>query len=240
MSNVEEWYDDYAERQAKLGINARHQSIMQKLVLHGLDPGAKLLEIGAGVGTQTQLIADYLSTGQITMNDISSRSVEMAKQRLSGKNNVDYLIGDITELTLETKFDAVVCPDVLEHIPVEAHALLFKKFDELLSDDGTIYINIPDPFYLEWVHENKPELLQVIDQPLHIETFLKNFEDTSFYIHHLEAYPLFHTMPDYRWIVLKKRQKREYVEVVNPGVRFHKRMMDRVSLATKVLFKGKA
>jgi trans-aconitate 2-methyltransferase len=240
MSNVEEWYDDYADKQVKRGINDRHLSIMHKLILHGLLPNQNLLEIGAGIGTQTGLMAEYLSGGNITMNDISSRSVDIAKERLAHFNNIEYIAGDINETAVDKQFDAVVCPDVLEHIPEESHAALFKKFDDLLTQDGTVYIHIPDPFFLEWFKDHKPEVLQVIDQPLHTEMFMRNIEGTSFYIHHLETYELFYTGSDYRWIILKKKQKRNYQEIVNPGVRFHKRMLNRINIATKMLFTGKA
>jgi len=236
MTDVSAFYDEYADQQAQTGINARHRSIMEFLVEHGLEENHKVLEIGAGIGTQTQLIANYLSEGSITMNDISERSVAMAKERLQSQANISFVAGDIVTEPISTSFDGVVCPDVLEHIPVDQHAALFKKFDQITGENGTIYIHIPSPYFMTWQIKNQPEVLQIIDQELHTDQFIKNLEGTSFYIHHLETYALFYHGCDYQFIVLKKRNTTKFTEIVNPGVRFHKRVLKRLKLAGQVLF----
>ena len=235
---VSEFYDDFADHQSELGINKRHRSIMKFLGEHGLQPEHKVLEIGAGIGTLTQLLAEYLPNGELTMNDISHRSVEIAKKTLNIFNNITYLAGDILEHNIATGFDAVIFPDVLEHIPVKKHAEIFRRCDSLLNYDGAIYIHIPSPFYIDWLKINDPGSMQVIDQAIHLQDFLKNIVGTSFYVHFMQQYSLFVEGDDYRFLVFRKKRAMDFKVKNDPGVRFHKRMMSRFQLATKILLKG--
>ena len=57
-------------------------------------------------------------------------------------------------------FDFVVLPDVLEHIPVEQHADLFKVLASVTAFDATVLINIPEPHCLDWIRKTRPELLR--------------------------------------------------------------------------------
>lgn len=238
MSDVSEWYDEFSEKQVNWGINQRHRSIMSKITFHGLEPEHNVLEIGAGIGTQSQLIAQFLSTGKLLINDISPKSIDIGKKRLRDFSNVDFLTGDIVELPIDRTFDAIVCPDVLEHIPVDQHNRLFRKFNEILKPDGRIYIHIPDPDFMEWQYKHQPEVLQVIDQALYLPEMISNFKGTDLYLHHMETYELFFQGGDYRFIILRKRQKKEFIKIINPGVRLHKRLLNRVKLATQVLVGG--
>jgi uncharacterized protein (DUF2249 family) len=67
-----------------------------------------------------------------------------------------------------------VFPDVLEHIPVEQHANIFETVSKLTTPDAVILINIPEPNYLNWVRENDPKKLQIIDQSLSMQDLLNN------------------------------------------------------------------
>ena len=98
-------------------MNERHRRIMDWLTKAGLGATSRVLEIGCGVGTQTELIAGVVTGGHVMANDISPKSVESARQRTAHLRNVDFLVGDIVELRVDGSFDFIVLPDVLEHIP---------------------------------------------------------------------------------------------------------------------------
>ena len=66
--------------------------------------------------------------------------------------------------------------------------------------------NSPHPLYLTWVREHQPELLQVIDQPIHTDELLRNTYAVGLYLEKLESYSLFSTAYDYQWIILKQRR----------------------------------
>ena len=115
-----DYYDDFADRGVREGINARHRAIDRWLERFGLQQNMDVLKIGCGVGTQTELIAKRLAgSGRLTGIDLSPRSVELARARVSRWPNVRLIAGDVVELDLDETFDVVVLPDVIEHIPVD-------------------------------------------------------------------------------------------------------------------------
>ncbi|MEO7081989.1 MAG: methyltransferase domain-containing protein [Flavobacteriales bacterium] len=201
--SIRSFYDDYAPSQAERGINQRHLRIMEWLEQFGLRNGMRVLEIGCGIGTQTELLADKIPNGQILAIDISPRSIEMARQRLAGKTHVELRCGDIVTLNVDGTFDMIVLPDVLEHIPTVDHAVLFQKLAKLLDPDGQVLIHIPAPQYLEWITRHHPERLQVIDQPLHMGALIPNFTQAGLYPHHVQHYGLWTADPDAAIIALR-------------------------------------
>lgn len=201
--SVRDFYDEYAERQVRHGINHRHMRIMDWLLQFGMGNTSQVLEIGCGVGTQTELIAAAVQKGRIVANDISPRSVDLAKKRLANAPNVEFLLGDIISLPVAGMFDVIVLPDVLEHIPMESHGVLFGKIAQLLAPDGCVVINIPSAQYLEWNHRHRPDLLQVIDQPLHLAAVAQHVGNAGLYLHHVQHYSLWTNGPDAAVLVAK-------------------------------------
>lgn len=214
MKKVEDYYDKFSSQQVKTGINKRHRSIHQWLLKMGLQPHHNCLEIGCGIGTQTELLAGYIKTGSILAVDISPESIKIARERLKEKKNVSLIAVDITQYKIDDKFDVLVLPDVLEHIPIELHKELFAKMATLLKPDGFIFIHIPNPYYLEWCHQNTPELLQIIDQPLYTDLLTPNIYAAGLYIHTLITYSVWIDNGDHQVILLKPRRELDYKQIV--------------------------
>lgn len=201
-----EFYDVYSARQLRVGINERHHSIQRWLRQFGLAAGMDVLEVGCGVGTQTELIAqDLAGTGSLTAVDLSPRSVELARERLARWANVTVVAGDILELDLGRTYDLAVLPDVIEHIPQEQHRALFARICPWLKSDGWILVHMPSPFYQEWCREERPELLQIIDQPVFTDALAADIQPSGLYIHFLSTYSIWAREPEYQVLVLKPR-----------------------------------
>ena len=134
----------------------------------------RVLEIGCGIGTVTQLVAKYLSNGKMVSVDISPETIKTAKQLNKSLSNVEFLVSDMSDFHHSTKFDFVILPDVLEHIPVENHKTLFKPIREHIHINSIIFINIPNPPCLRWFHKNHPELLQELlkDNPNFVDEMI--------------------------------------------------------------------
>ena len=201
--NVEQFYDDYAPIQKERGINRRHRCIMRWLEMLGLRSNSHVLEIGCGVGTQTELIASVVRSGKIVANDISSKSISLAKERLQRLVNIEFLVGDIVQLPLKGTFDMIVLPDVLEHIPMASHEALFRKLSKLLTNTGRIVIHIPSPEHIEWLTKNRPETLQVIDQAIHLHDLAPKARASGLYVSHYQYYRLWSDVKDAVVIVLE-------------------------------------
>lgn len=239
MSKVAEFYDDYTVQQVAIGINDRNLSIQKWLEEYGLQPHHDVLEIGCGIGTQTQLLAEYLSeSSKITANDISPKSIEIAKQRLSQHKNIEWFAVDIIQQEIDHKYDVVLLPDVLEHIPIDHHFKLFEKIKSCLKPDGFVLIHIPNPLFLEWCHVHMKDGLQVIDQPIFTDMLVKNAYPHGFYIHTLRTYSIWIDHGDYQVIVLKPHHKLEdrHYEVTLPKVSLITRIKQKISRTKKKLF----
>jgi|688.fasta_scaffold443580_2 trans-aconitate 2-methyltransferase len=206
MKEVVDYYDNFVKEQVKNGISKRNEAIQDWCLKFGLSKNSNVLEIGCGIGTQTELLASFVKNGKITAVDISPRSIEVARDRLLKFKNLTLIAGDVNEIHFEHEhiFDYVIMPDVIEHIPIELHFKLFKKIYDLLKDDGKVVIHIPNPYYLNWCIRNTPEKLQVIDQPIYTDLFCSIVYPNGFYIHYLETYEIWTNNCDYQIIILKK------------------------------------
>lgn len=212
--DISNFYDEYAIKQKKTGVNLRHQTILRNLKKAGLKNSSDVLEIGCGIGTETGLIAKFVTKGNILAVDISPESIAQAKANLKSYKNVGFMVTDMTDFKSDRKFDFVVLPDVLEHIPVEQHRNLFRVIRESIKPDGTVLINIPHPRILEYFHKYNPELLQIIDQPLSSAELLANAYQNDFYLESLNSYSLFYKEGDYQLVVLRPNKPLEKVTKV--------------------------
>ncbi len=201
---VKAYYDTFKEHQKKLGINIRHRTIFKNLKQAGLQPDSNVLEIGCGIGTVSHLILKHISRGSFVGLDISSESIEMAKKLNGFHPKAEFLVNDMSHFSHATKFNFVVFPDVLEHIPVEQHANIFETVSRLTAPDAVVIINIPEPNYLNWVRANDPSKLQIIDQSLSMQDLLNNCYPYGFKLYSMNPYSLHFSVNDYLAIVLKK------------------------------------
>ncbi|HOS47128.1 MAG TPA: class I SAM-dependent methyltransferase [Bacteroidia bacterium] len=203
---VSNYYDaEWAslEKQKLTGINSRHRFIMKFLMENGLKANHNVLEIGCGIGTLSSYLATKLKKGKLTGVDISPETIQQNKVRYKNFNNIEFLVSDMTDFSIDKKFDVIIFPDVLEHIPIEAHDNIFKTISTLIKPEGFVFINIPSPHGLEYLHIHHKELLQIIDQPIHTNILLDNVYRHGFYIETLKTYSVFYVEPDYQMMVLK-------------------------------------
>lgn len=227
QDTIKKFYDQYTERQSRVGVNARHISILKKAVDTGLKSSHNVLEIGCGIGTFTSLLISYISAGQILALDISPKSIELAQEAYSNKN-VRFEAADATEYDFGNEtFDVIILPDVLEHIPLELHTKLFEKLSKILTPNGFVSIHIPNPYYLEWCHKHKPEMLQVIDQPIYTDMLISNTAAYNFYIHEIHTYSIWIRDCDYQYIVLKKKEPLDFSIQVNEKTGLIKKIKDK-------------
>lgn len=202
--DVARFYDDYATRQLRTGINDRHRSILRLLQRYGFSSGQRVLEIGCGIGTLTELLlAQVGRTGELVATDVSPKSIEIAHQRLGHPPQLQLIPGDVLALDFDGEFDVVVLPDVIEHIPLELHDTLFARLAGWVRDDGFVLLHYPDPHHLEWVAANQPEVLQIIDQPIHAGTVIANADANGLFLTNYERYSIWHQPADYVVAVLR-------------------------------------
>lgn len=100
--------------------------------------GHRVLEIGAGHGTFTEVLAhDHV----VTATELSSRSVEILQRRFAGNPSVSVLEGDVEVSRDASPFDTAVMINVLEHIEDDAEALTCLASQ--LAPGGTVALWVP-------------------------------------------------------------------------------------------------
>jgi 2-polyprenyl-3-methyl-5-hydroxy-6-metoxy-1,4-benzoquinol methylase len=95
----------------------------------------RILEVGAGHGTFTSLLARY---GPVTATELSERAVAVLRERYAGSDRIT--VRHVDELT-DAAFDTAVMVNVLEHIDDDVGALHSLRSD--LSPGGNIVIYSP-------------------------------------------------------------------------------------------------
>ena len=207
QDKVVRFYDQFAEKQEKTGINSRHLSILDKAKQAGLKSNHRILEVGCGIGTVSHLLATQVPQGKLLAVDISPESIEKARVLWKKQGNLKFDVSDMSDFNLPGEtFDFFVFPDVLEHIPVAQHARLFENIQRHAHADSVVLIHIPAPRYLEWMIANQPEKLQVIDQPLDTGTLVQTLGVACFYLEKMETYALFFQEKDYQYFVFRAKK----------------------------------
>uniref|UniRef100_UPI004048A1A6 class I SAM-dependent methyltransferase n=1 Tax=Algoriphagus sp. TaxID=1872435 RepID=UPI004048A1A6 len=207
QDKVVRFYDQFAEKQEKTGINSRHLSILDKAKQAGLASNHRVLEVGCGIGTVSHLLATQVPQGKVFAVDISPESIEKARVLWKKQGNLKFDVSDMSDFNLPGEtFDFFVFPDVLEHIPVAQHARLFENIQHHAHADSVVLIHIPAPRYLEWMIGNQPEKLQVIDQPLDTGVLVQTLGAAGFYLEKMETYALFFEEKDYQYFVFRTKK----------------------------------
>lgn len=103
--------------------------------------GAKVLEVGCGVGAQTVTLAAQSPEARFTCIDVSEVSLADARKRVAdaGLTNVEFHRADLFHLPFEPEsFDHLFVCYVLEHLPRPAEALVALR--GALKLGGTITV----------------------------------------------------------------------------------------------------
>jgi SAM-dependent methyltransferase len=77
--------------------------------------GCEILEVGAGNGTFTELLAKQ-SDRRVVATDVSQRRVDVLSDRFCRVPNVEIVRGEVGAIARPDTFDAAVLVNVLEHI----------------------------------------------------------------------------------------------------------------------------
>lgn len=115
--------------------------------------GMKVLDIGCGPGRLLLPLAEAIKSinGVVTGLDIQEDMISKVKQKaeLLKLTNINFVVGDINNAQINTKYDAISMVCVLGEVPKNEHELLIKKVSEILAHGGVLSITetIFDPHF---------------------------------------------------------------------------------------------
>lgn len=100
-----------------------------------------VLDLGAGTGLLSSLLASAYRHSDITLIDISRNMLEQAKKDLAEfNNNFAYVVDDYASLSLGRKFDAVISALSIHHLTDGQKKALFSTLLDHLNPGG-IFVN---------------------------------------------------------------------------------------------------
>ena len=186
-----------------------HASRTHLLDWYPFQAKASLLEIGAGCGALTGLLAQRVGT--VKAVELSKRRAEIAYHRHAQYKNLEILVGNFNKMHFPTPFDYITLIGVLEYagkFTQEAAPFLhfLKKIASLLQPKGHLLLAIENKFGLKYFAGAKEDHtgryfdnLEDYPHQKEVQTFGKTeiiellqeagFESINFY------YP----MPDYKF-----------------------------------------
>jgi len=102
--------------------------------------GNEVLEVGAGHGTFTEMLARRGK--RVVACDLSERCVSRLRERFSGEESVEILHGSVDSAAAYGPFDSVILINVLEHIEDDNGALR-EIAGRLLRPGGRVVLWVP-------------------------------------------------------------------------------------------------
>ncbi len=108
-----------------------------ELILEGLLPGARVLDLGCGTG---EPVARYLAACgfRVVGVDESERMLEIARRVVP---TAEFIRADMCEMTLDGRFTAAVAWDSVFHVGRERHREIFRKLYGLLDPGGPLLLS---------------------------------------------------------------------------------------------------
>jgi trans-aconitate 2-methyltransferase len=234
--DISDYYNTFCEEEKNLRLNIRHYTVFRHLVNSGLKKDHDVLEIGCGFGTVTSLMSKYLKRGSITATDISAERISSCQRQFKDRTNATFVLTDMSDFKTDKRFDFIVLPDVLEHIPLEAHAALFSLMSKLLKDTGTIFIHIPHPTAIEYLRVHNPKALQIIDQSIHSDALLQVAYSSGLILKYLKAYSLASHQHDYELVLFEKQSPYKSIDTIPTFTTQWRKTMARLFFLRKRLF----
>ncbi|MCC7160506.1 methyltransferase domain-containing protein [Candidatus Nomurabacteria bacterium] len=129
-----------------------------------LNPKAKsVLDIGSGRGWMLYFLKKYFKYDVSIGTQISENAFKFSKEKLK----LEIYNKDLLELSLNPRFDVITIWHVLEH--VETVELYIEKIHELLEEEGTLIVEVPN--FNSWTSILTKEYWLALDLKHHLVFF---------------------------------------------------------------------
>jgi 2-polyprenyl-3-methyl-5-hydroxy-6-metoxy-1,4-benzoquinol methylase len=207
IEQLKEYYDVHTQKKLLDYIygNDRVQSAYETLNGFLQNDIKRILEVGCGIGYISYNLSQKPGIEKVVGFDISPKSVEIAT-KLFQNTNLFYCYADsLAEASFSKgeKYDCIILMDVYEHIAIEDRPQFLKQLNDLLSENGFIFLSCPTPAYQNWLKSNEPHLVQPIDELIDLDALFEAQHSTNTKIKYFALKSIWKT-GDYFHVVLSR------------------------------------
>ncbi len=205
---VERFYNEFAPRLVGDLVKGNPRVRRQfELLRSAVPPGVThVLVIGFGSGQVAHYLAQLATGARVRGVDVSSENVRIAKA-LFAHPRVSFEQLDVTRQALGGSYDLVVLPDVYEHIPVAARAVLHAELARSLNPNGRVILTLPSPGHQEALRE-QGHGLQVVDETVTLSDLVRLASDVGGELTYFNSISIWKTN-DYLHAVIERGAGRE-------------------------------
>ena len=232
--HIQNFYDSFSysmvqSNRLSIGGNKRVEKVKDTL-RRFVRASDVVLEIGCGIGVLSEFMIKKCGVKKVIGIDISGNNINYARATVRCKN-IDFIQADILEkgkiaeiIKDNEPVNCVLMADVIEHIPVENHKMLFQSLMPYLTNEARLILTYTSYIYTEYLKIHKPDLLQPVDEVISWD----KLHDIESYVSGIVIYYELHDI----W------KKKDFAHVVlehNPDLLSDVRMRKEKSLLSEVL-----
>lgn len=104
----------------------------------------KILDAGSGGGSNTVMLAEHIPYAKIVGIELSEKLVSVAKET-NYRDNIEYIVGDVTDPNIMEKYDVIFSSNVLEHVNNPGNMII--ALSRLLKKNGVMVHSCPTFWY---------------------------------------------------------------------------------------------
>ncbi len=101
-------------------------------------------------------------------------------------------------------FDVIALFDVTEHVPRADRQSFLNEVGRLAAGDAMLLLSTPHPHLSEWMRHERPDLMQVVDEPVPLTELIEALEPQGFTLTRYVAFDIERTGPQYQFAVFRR------------------------------------
>jgi SAM-dependent methyltransferase len=131
-------------RHSRQNATERYVAARAAVVASGVAPGARLLDIGCGTSSYAELFREYRYFGA----DLNRAGLRRGRAMYPRANYAAQNVGALGWSA--GAFGAVLCLEVIEHVPPEGRPTLLRELLRVLAPDGLLVLSTPNGRLNAW------------------------------------------------------------------------------------------
>jgi len=162
---IEEWLSSTLDKVCDIDILVHEKN---PTILDWVE-GKDIIDIGCGTGhLADELVKRYYN---VTVTDTLDLALKMTKEKVGKKAHV--LKDNIRDTHIDTKFDTVICSEVLEHLKDDERVI--SNLIKLTKIGGCIIITVPAHKWLFGLHDKRLGHLRRYTKRELVDKFIENY-----------------------------------------------------------------